>query len=408
MGKRLVIIGNGMASARLVRDLTTMAPNAYEITIIGNEPCPAYNRVLLSSLLAQDVSEADLSLQAEDWWQARSVTRITGCQATAIDPAAQTLSLSDGRTLAYDRLVLATGSHAIRLPLPGADLPGVMTFRTIDDVADMQLAAKAGTRAIVIGGGLLGLEAAYGLAKAGASVTVIHVMDRLMERQLDAPAANLLRQELEGRGITVRLEAHSKEIFGHGKVEGLRLASGEEIPADILVMAVGIRPASELARASGLATNRGIVVDDELTTSDPHISAIGECAEHRGIAYGLVEPAYEQARVLANHLAGESALYEGSLLATNLKVSGVSLFSAGDFLGAQGTEAQVFNDRGLHLYKKLILQSSPHGTVLAGCVLYGDTADGLWYLDLIRSQTPIDSMRPDLIFGRALAEQQAA
>ncbi len=408
MGKRLVIIGNGMAATRLVRDLTAMAPGAYEITIIGNEPRPAYNRVLLSSLLAEDVTEADLSLQNEAWWQARSVTRITGCQATGIDRAARVVTLSDGKTLAYDRLVLATGSHAIRLPLPGADLPGVMTFRTIEDVANMRHVAKAGTPAIVIGGGLLGLEAAYGLAKAGACVTVIHVMDRLMERQLDLTAADLLRRELAARGITVRLEANSQTIFGNSRVEGLRLATGEEIPAEILVMAVGIRPAAELAKATGLETNRGILVDDALTTSDPLISAIGECAEHRGIAYGLVEPAYEQARVLASHLAGQSAQYEGSLLATNLKVSGVSLFSAGDFIGASGTEALVFHDRGLRIYKKLILQPTEQGTVLAGCVLYGDTADGLWYLELIRGQTLIESMRSDLIFGRALAEQKAA
>ena len=408
MRERLVIIGNGMAATRLVRELSSVAPGRFAVTIIGIEPHAAYNRVLLSSLLAQDVAEVDLALESEAWWTEHEVTRLRGRQALNIDLEARDVILDDGARVGFDRLVFATGSDAIRLPLPGAELAGVHTFRTIADVRTMQACATESTRAIVIGGGLLGLEAAYGLAKAGAAVTVIHVMDRLMERQLDAKAADLLRLELQSRGIDVRLEAHSSEITGTDHVEGLRLKSGEIIPADLLIMAVGIRPAAALAKASGIEINRGIVVDDQMQTSHEGIHAIGECAEHRGTAYGLVEPAYEQARVLAAHLAGQPAIYEGSLLATNLKVSGVSLFSAGDFLGAEGTQSLVFQDRGLRIYKKLILQTSERGTLLVGCVLYGDTLDGLWYQDLIRRQMPVDRMRHDMIFGRALAEQQAA
>jgi nitrite reductase (NADH) large subunit len=408
MRERLVIIGNGMAATRLVRELSKAAPGHFAITIIGDEMHAAYNRVLLSSLLAEDVSESDLALESQDWWREQGVETLRGHRVTQVDTAARQVLLDDGRRLPFDRLVFATGSSAVRLPLPGADLPGVLTFRTIADVHAMQAVAGLGTRAVVIGGGLLGLEAAYGLAKAGADVTVVHVMDRLMERQLDPRAADLLRQELETRGMRVCLLANSESIIGQDHVEGLRLSTGEIIPADLLVMAVGIRPSASLAKEAGLAVNRGILIDDMLRTSDAHIYAIGECAEHRGIAYGLVEPAYEQARVLAQHLAGKAATYEGSLLATNLKVSGVSLFSAGDFLGTEGTQALVFQDRGLGIYKKLVLQQTERGTRLVGCVLYGDTLDGLWYQDLIRSQDSIDRMRHDLIFGRTLAEQQAA
>ena len=270
------------------------------------------------------------------------------------------------------------------------------------------MAASKPLRAVVIGGGLLGLEAAYGLAKAGAQTTVVHLMDRLMERQLDPIAANLLQANLMERGLSFRLNAHSKQIVGTDHVEGLELADGEILPADIVVMAVGIRPQSALAKASGVDVNRGIVVDDGLETNVPGVYAIGECAEHRGIAYGLVEPAYEQARVLAARLAQHEAVYAGSLTSTNLKVSGVNLFSAGDFLGEAGTQVIVSQDRGSNTYRKFVLQTREDQDYLVGCLLYGDVTDALWYLDLIRQSTPLGAMRQHFAFGRALVSNLAA
>lgn len=408
MPERLVIVGMGMAAVRLVDEITSRALGRFSIAIIGAEPRRAYNRVLLSSLLAGEVGEGDIELKPASWWASRGVTTIFGRHVTAIDRDACRVLLDDGAAIAYDRLVLATGSEAVRLPLPGSDLQGVLTFRDYADIERIRAGMKPGACATVIGGGLLGLEAASGLAKAGVRTSIVHLMDRLMERQLDAPAAALLREELQARGMDVHLNAQTKAIIGAGQVEAVELGEGTRIPADMVIMAVGIRPHAALARDAGLDTHRGIVVDDVMTTTDAQIHAIGECAEHRGIAYGLVEPAYEQARVLGAHLCGVHAAYEGSITATNLKVSGVSVFSAGDFCGGEGTQALVLQDRGLRSYRKLVLAREGGVTRLAGCVLYGDTQDGLWYFDLIKRGIPVDGLRDELVFGRAFAEQQAA
>lgn len=402
MSEPLVIIGNGMAATRLVDELTTLAPGRYAIAVVGDEPSLAYNRVLLSSLLAREIGPDAVELKTAAWWRSRGVTLVYGRRATEIESKAKIVRLRGGSKLGYGKLVLATGSEAVRLPLPGADLTGVVTFRDKSDVECILTRAQPGARAVVIGGGLLGLEAAYGLMKAGAHVSVVHLMDRLMERQLDGHAADLLKAALEERGIQVVLNAESEAIQGRRKVAGLRLKDGRNIPADLVVMAVGIKPNVRLARGADLAVNRGIVVGDDLQTSDPDIYAIGECAEHRGTCYGLVEPAYEQARVLARTLAGKAASYEGSLLATNLKVSGVSVFSAGDFLGAAGTEPIVLTDPGRQSYRKLVVSDDK----LTGAVLVGDTADALWYLDLIRTGRPVAGLRDGLVFGRAFAEPQ--
>lgn len=402
MSEPLVIVGNGMAAMRLVEELAQRALGRYAIAVIGEEPRLAYNRVLLSSVLAKEVSHAEVELKPALWWQSRGVTLLYGHSVTAVDPAIRRVRLANGATLPFSKLVLATGSRPIRLGVPGMDLPGVMTFRDLGDVAAMDAAAKRGTKAVVIGGGLLGLEAAYGLAKAGAEVSVVHLMDRLMERQLDARAAAMLKDVLEMRGITVHLNAETKAIHGRKQVEAVSLADGRELTADLVVVAAGIRANTDLARTADLEINRGIVVDDRLRTSKPDIYAIGECAEHRGICYGLVEPAYEQARVLAGHLVREDVRYAGSVLATNLKVSGVNVFSAGDFLGGSGTEQIVLSDVGLGTYKKLVIADGR----LVGAVLFGDTVDGLWYLELIRSGASIEAFRDDLVFGRALAERQ--
>ncbi len=407
MRERLLIIGGGMAATRLVEELVACAPGRYAITVIGAEARLPYNRVLLSSLLAQDVAEDEINLKPSSWWRAQGVELRCGERVTAIDAQDRTVTLGDGSRLSWDKLVLATGSNAVRLPLPGADLPGVLTFRDCADVEQMRSAIKPGARAAVVGGGLLGLEAAYGLAKAGVDVTVVHVMDRLMERQLDAAGASLLKQDLERRGIRVMLEAKSAAILGEEKVEALALSDGRQIGVDMVVMAVGIAPNIHLAASAGLTTKRGIVVDDALRSSNANIFALGECAEHRGIAYGLVQPAYEQARALARILSGGNAAFEGSVTATNLKVSGIGVFSAGDYLG-EGAQVLVWRDQGLRHYRKLVLRETQQGTVLTGCVLYGETSDGLWYLDLIERAQPIDEIRNDLIFGRALCVREAA
>jgi len=404
MSEPLVIVGNGMAAARLCEELAQRALGRYAVAVIGEEPRLAYNRVLLSSVLAGEIAASDISLKPASWWSDRGVTLCYGAGVTAVDVAARTVTLSDGAALPFAKLVFATGSRAICLPVAGADLPGVMTFRNMGDVASIARAARRGARAVVVGGGLLGIEAAYGLAKAGAAVTLVHLMDRLMERQLDAPAAALLKRALEARGIEVLLNAATARFIGDSHVEGVELKDGCVLGADTVVAAVGIKPNAELAARAGIAVNRGIVVDDRVATNRPDVFAIGECAEHRGICYGLVEPAYEQAQVLAARLAGRDARYLGSVNATNLKVSGVHVFSAGDFLGAPGTESIVLSDHGLGTYRKLVIAE---GRVV-GAVLFGDTTDALWYLDLIRSGVAIETIREELIFGRALAERQAA
>jgi nitrite reductase (NADH) large subunit len=403
LSEPLVIVGNGMAATRLVEELTTLAPGRYAIAVVGDEPSLAYNRVLLSSVLAREVEPTDIELKPAAWWRDRGVTLVYGRRAVEIDTRARFVRLRGGAKLGYGKLVIATGSEAVRLPLPGADLPGVVTFRDKADVGTILERARPGSRAVVIGGGLLGLEAAYGLMKAGAQVTVVHLMDRLMERQLDERAAGLLKAAIEARGIQVLLGAESEAIQGRRKVAGLRLKDGRNVPADLVVMAVGIRPNVRLARGAGLEVNRGIVVGDDLMTSAPSVYAVGECAEHRGVCYGLVEPAYEQARVLARNLAGRPARYEGSLLATNLKVSGVNVFSAGDFMGAPGTEPIVLSDPGRQTYRKLVIRDGR----LAGAVLVGDTGDALWYLDLIRSGRSVCELRDGLVFGRVFAEPEA-
>ena len=408
MSERLVIVGMGMAAARLVDELTTRALGRYSIAVIGAEPRRAYNRVLLSSLLAGEVDEKDIELKPASWWRERGVTTVFGRRVERIDREASRVILDDGAYVAYDRLVLATGSDAIRLPLPGADLPGVLTFRDLADIERIRGRMKMGARAVVIGGGLLGLEAAYGLAKAGVQTSVVHLMDRLMERQLDAEAGALLRDAMQARGIGVHLEAQTKAIVGDGKAEAVELGDGTRLPADLVIMSVGVRPQCDLARAAGLDVGRGVVVDDRMTTSDPRIHALGECAQHRGVAYGLVEPAYEQARALAGAPAGVASSYEGSVIATNLKVYGVAVFSAGDFAGGAGTQSIVLRDRGLKTYRKLVLSRENGVSRLVGCVLYGDAQDGLWYFELIKSGAPVDAFRDVLAFGRGLSEKQAA
>lgn len=399
MSEPLVIVGNGMAAARLVDELSKAALGRYAIAVIGEEPRLAYNRVLLSSVLAGETASHDIELRPASWWRERGVTLKYGCVATEIDVGRRELKIENDESIAFSKLVLATGSTPLRLNVPGAELDGVHTFRDSRDVDLLLTLAAQKKRVVVIGGGLLGLEAAYGLAKAGAPVTLVHLMDRLMERQLDAPAAELLKSLVELKGIQILLNANTAGFHGETCVEAVELADGRHIDADAVIFAAGIRPSIALAKEAGISINRGIVVDDVMQTGAPDIFALGECAEHRGTCYGLVEPAYEQARVLAQHLAGRSARYGGSVVATNLKVSGVSVFSAGDFMGAEGSEAIVLNDLRHGTYKKLVISAGR----LTGAVLVGDVADALWYLELIRDRKPVVGIRSQMMFGRSLA-----
>ncbi|WXU11009.1 FAD-dependent oxidoreductase [Bradyrhizobium symbiodeficiens] len=388
-----------MAAARLVDELAKTSLGRYAVAVIGEEPRLAYNRVLLSSVLAGETGSHEIELRPADWWRHRGVTVRYGYRVIEIDTGRRELKIEGEESMEYSKLVLATGSTPLRLNLPGADLAGVHTFRDTRDVDLLLTLAAAKKRVVVVGGGLLGLEAAYGLAKAGAPVTLLHLMDRLMERQLDGPAAGLLKTLVERKGIRILLNASTARIHGEGHVEAVELADGSRIEADAVIFAAGIKPNVALAKDAGIAVNRGVVVNDLMQTSSLDIFALGECAEHRGTCYGLVEPAYEQARVLARHLAGKPAAYQGSVVSTNLKVSGVSVFSAGDFMGGEGSESLVLTDRRRGTYKKLVIADGR----LTGAVLIGDTVDALWYLELIRNRDKVAAIRTDMMFGRALA-----
>ncbi|MET0271974.1 MAG: nitrite reductase large subunit NirB, partial [Phenylobacterium sp.] len=400
--QRLVVVGNGMAGCRAVQDILRRQPDRYEITIFGAEPRVNYDRIMLSPVLAGEKTFADIVINDEAWYRDNGIVLHAGRKVEAIDANIRTVRAEGGLEVAYDRLILATGSDPVRLPLPGADLAGVVTFRDLDDVEAMVAAsARPGARAVVIGGGLLGIEAAYGLARRGMAATVVHLMDVLMERQLDASAGFLLTEAMAERGVETVLGAQSEEIVGEdGRVAGLRLKDGRVLPCDILVMAVGIRPNSALANAAGLTVNRGVVVDDAMRTSDPAIYAVGECVEHRGQCYGLVAPIWEMCRALGQALTDGAGTYEGSTLSTRLKVSGVDVFSAGKFAGGDGCEDIVFRDAGRGVYKRIVLEAGK----VAGAVLFGDAADGGWYFDLMRSGAEVADIRETLVFGQAVTE----
>ncbi|MDR3438212.1 nitrite reductase large subunit NirB [Telmatospirillum sp.] len=399
--KKLAVVGNGMAGIRTVEELLKLAPDLYDITVFGDEPRVNYNRIMLSPMLSGEKDFADIILNDAEWYEANGITLRSGVRVSAIDREARQVITETAELVPYDRLLLATGSRPIILPVPGTQLPQVVSFRDVDDVARMIEAAKSGARAIVIGGGLLGLEAANGLNARGMSVTVVHLMDSLMERQLDAAAGALLRQALEDRGMRFRMKAVTDCILGKDKVEGIRFTDGSEEAADLVVMAVGIRPNTELAANSGLKCDRGVIVDDALVTSDPAIVSVGECVQHRGNCYGLVAPLFDMAKVCAAGLAGmDVAGYEGTVTATRLKVTGIELFSAGDFIGGETTDDILFRDIQAGIYKKLVVR----GDKLVGAVLYGETGDGPWYFEQIRAGADISSIRPRLIFGQAHAE----
>lgn len=401
--ERIVVVGNGMASLRFLEHLTEGCLGRYDVTCVGAEPRAAYNRVLLSSLLGGEIDEGATAFRGLDWYEAHGIRLITGAPVTAIDRENGLALVGETHALPFDKLVLAVGSLPIRLPKPGMDLPGVITFRDLADVAAIRRAAVQHAKAIVIGGGLLGLEAAAGLARLGVDTTLLHVMDRLMERQLDHTAASLVKRALEERGIKVILGADTASVEGEGRVERLRLSDGTVLSADLVVVSVGVRPSVALAQGAGLATGRGILVDDRMATSDPRIFALGECAEHRGLVYGLVEPAYEQADALARHLSDEPAAYTGTHLATSLKISGLPVFSAGLVDTPADAEAVTLSDPGAGLYRKLLLREGR----LVGAVFVGDIAEQAACKALIRSGEPVGEV-DDLMFGRPAPQPLAA
>ena len=396
MTQKLVIIGAGMASGRVIEHLVETAPDAFDITLFNAEPRGNYNRIMLSPVLAGDKTYEEIVTHDDGWYAEHGVTCRFGEPVVSIDRDLKVVEGANGH-VPYDKLVVATGSMPFMIPLPGRDLEDVIAYRDLEDTERM-MAMGPGNRVVVIGGGLLGLEAAAGMAARGVDVTVVHIMGHLMERQLDEAAGYLLKKSLEAKGITVKLQANSKEILGEGgKVRALLLDDGTELPCDLLVMAVGIRPNVALAQEAGLATGKGIHVDDQMITSDADVMAVGECVEHQGALFGLVAPLYDQAKVAAQTLLGQDAAFRQKTLSTKLKVTGCDLFSAGDFADGETREDIVFRDPARGIYKRLVIEDDR----LIGAVMYGDTADSNWFFGLIQSGESIDAMRDTLIFGPA-------
>ena len=400
----LVVVGNGMAGMRTVEELLKLAPDLYHITVFGAEPHGNYNRILLSPVLAGEKTVDDIMLHTREWYAQNGITLHAGDPVVRIDRKARTVQALSGIKVSYDRLLLATGSTPFIVPVPGHELPGVIGFRDIDDVDTMLRAAREHRHAVVIGGGLLGLEAANGLQRQGMDVTVVHMSGSLMNQQLDAPASMLLKTALEARGLRFLMQAQTAEILGSERVQGVRFADGTSIPADLVVMTAGVRPNIALAKEAGLHCERAIVVDDCLQSYDPRVYAVGECVQHRRATFGLVAPIWEQARVCGAHLAGAGhRRYVQQASATKLKVTGIDLYSAGDIIGGEGSEDLVLRDPRRGVYKRLVVQ----GNRLAGAVLYGEVQDGPWYFDLIQKRSDISRLRSTLLFGQALCDLAA-
>jgi nitrite reductase (NADH) large subunit len=402
---KLVMVGNGMAGVRTLEELLKIAPDLYDITVFGAEPHPNYNRILLSPVLAGEQTLDEIVLNPLSWYEEHDITLHLGKKVVDVDRRRRIVRAEDGTEETYDRLLITTGSNPFILPVPGKDLDGVIAYRDIADTNTMIEAATKYQHAVVIGGGLLGLEAANGLLLRGMQVTVVHVGPWLLERQLDDTAGGLLRKTLEAKGLKFMMSAHTQALLGdeNGRVKAVQFKDGTEIPAELVVMAAGVRPNTALAEKIGLHCNRGIVVTDTMQTiTDPRIYSVGECAAHRGIAYGLVAPLFEQGKVCATHLA-ESGIgrYLGSQTSTKLKVTGIDLFSAGDFMGGEGCEEIVMTDPYDGVYKKLIIKDDQ----LVGACIYGDTVDGSWYFKLLKEAQKIDGIRDRLIFGEARADE---
>ena len=402
---KLVLVGNGLAGMRCLEDLLDMAPDRYEVTVIGEEPWGNYNRIMLSPVLSGDKTIDDIMLHPHAWYSDKGIRFIAGDPAVRIDRPRKQVYTEKGEVVDYDRLILATGSKPFIPPIAGADLKGVISFRDIYDINTMLDYCKTKKNAVVIGGGLLGLEAAYGLKQRGMNVTVLHLMDRIMERQLDSKASQMLRHSIEQKGISIITEANTEALVGvDGHVTQICLKDGTVLAADLVVFAVGIRPNMALAQSAGLRCNRGVLVNDTMQTFDPSIYAVGECIEHRSQTFGLVEPLWGQAFICASHLAEHGSLtFKAPTVPTQLKVSGCDVFSAGNFEPKDDFEDIILNDEKRQIYKRIIIQKDK----VVGAVLFGDTEDGVWYAELISDQTPISSIRNKLLFGKDFALKKA-
>lgn len=404
MKEKLVLVGNGMAGVRTLEELfkhnvgaDVKGSELYDVTVIGAEPHPNYNRIMLSPVLASEKTIDDIILNSLEWYDDNDIELITGDAVTEINRVKKVVLTESGQQVPYDRLLVATGSTPFIIPIPGAEKEGVIGFRDIQDVHTMLEAAREYKKAVVIGGGLLGLEAANGLMKQGMEVTVVHLLDSLMERQLDKVASEMLKLSLEEKGLRFMMEAQTAEVTGDKRVSGVKFADGSEVEADLVVMAVGIRPNMELAQKAGIHCERGVVVSDTMQTYDPKVYAVGECVQHRNECYGLVAPLFEQAKVAANHLAQVgSTRYLGSMTSTKLKVTGIDLFSAGEFNEEEGDETLVMQDSSSGVYKKLVICDDK----IKGAVLFGDTMDGTWYFQLMRDETNIADFRRTIMFGQ--------
>ena len=396
---KLVVIGNGMAGMRTVEELLKIAPDVYDITVFGDEPYPNYNRIMLSPVLANEQTIDDIILNTLEWYAENNIALYTRARINKIDRKNRIVYTEDGTSAEYDRLLIATGSKPFMPPISGIELDGVLGYRDIKDTNDMIAASKKYKKAVVIGGGLLGLEAANGLKIQGMDVTVVHKNDWLLERQLDKTAGQMLQKNLEAKGLKFLLKKNTEQVIGNelGRVKAVRFIDGQEVEADLLVVSIGIRPNFSLAESAGIYCNKGIVVNDTMQTYDPRIYAVGECVAHRGITYGLVAPLFEMAKVCANHLANYGiGQYKGSVTSTKLKVTGIDLFSAGDFSGGDDTEEIVLHDAVGGVYKKLVIKNDK----IIGSVLFGDTADGAWYFQMLRDGKAIHEIRDHLMFGQ--------
>ncbi|UUM26437.1 nitrite reductase small subunit NirD [Acinetobacter colistiniresistens] len=402
---KLVLIGNGLAGMRCLEDLLDMAPDRYDVTVIGEEPWGNYNRIMLSPVLSGEKTIDDIMLHSHAWYRDKGIQFIADDPAIKIDRTRKVVHTEKGESVDYDRLIIATGSSPFIPPVQGVDLQGVISFRDIYDVNTMIKYCESKKNAVVIGGGLLGLEAAYGLKQRGMHVTVLHLMDRIMERQLDGRSSRMLRHSIEQKGINIITEANTEALIGEdGHVSQVRLKDGTLMDADLVIFAVGIRPNIVLAQRAGLRCNRGILVNDTMQTFDPSIYAVGECIEHRNQTFGLVEPLWGQAFICATHLAEHGSLtFKSPTVPTQLKVSGVDVFSAGNFEPKEDYEDIILNDDKRQIYKRIIIQKDK----VIGAVLFGDTEDGMWYAELIADQTPISTFRNKLLFGKDFAMKKA-
>ena len=402
MKEKLVLIGNGMAGMRTVDELLKLAPDKYDITVFGAEPHGNYNRIMLSPVLAGDKTIDEIIIHDLQWYQDKGITLHTGKTITDIDRINQRVTTDDGIQADYNKLILATGSNPVILPIEGKQLEGVISFRDINDVNIMIETAKTHKKAIVIGGGLLGLEAANGLMIQGMDVSVVHRSDTLMNQQLDKAASDLMLDQLQAKGMHFLMNHDTAELLGKDRVEKVRFSDGSEVEADLVIMAVGVRPNIELAQKAGIMCERGVLVDDTLKTYSKNTYAVGECVQYRNETFGLVAPLYEQAKVCAAQLANLGGdKYKSSVTATKLKVTGINLFSAGDFIGDELSETLVYKDTTRHIYKKLVLKENK----IIGTLLYGDTTDGNWYFSLLGEQKDISEFREDILFGQHQVDQ---